>query len=71
MIRGTRELLFAVLRDIVFTRNEIIESGRFDLDASDGITNAVFHIVRNAQHVAAAGRGEPGGLLGWSCHQPD
>ena len=49
MIRGTRELLFAVLRDIVFIRNEIIESGRFDLDESDGITNAVFHIVRNAR----------------------
>ncbi len=49
MIRGTRELLFAVLRDIVFTRNEIIDSGRFDLNASDGITNAVFHIVRNAK----------------------
>jgi predicted Rossmann-fold nucleotide-binding protein len=49
MIRGTRELLFAVLRDIVFTRNDIIDSGRFDLDASDGITNAVFHIVRNAR----------------------
>ena len=49
MIRGTRELLFAVLRDIVFTRNEIMESGRFDLSKSDGITNAVFHIVRNAK----------------------
>ncbi len=49
MIRGTRELLSAVLRDIVFTRNEIFDSGRFDLDASDGLTNAVFHIVRNAQ----------------------
>jgi len=49
MIRGTRELLFAVLRDIVFMRNDIIESGRFDLDNSDGITNAVFHIVRNAR----------------------
>jgi hypothetical protein len=49
MIRGTRELLFAVLRDIVFTRNDIIEGGRFDLDTSDGITNAVFHIVRNAR----------------------
>lgn len=49
MIRGTRELLFAVLRDIVFTRNEILEGGRFDLAASDGITNAVFHIVRNAR----------------------
>jgi predicted Rossmann-fold nucleotide-binding protein len=49
MIRGTRELLSAVLRDIVFTRNEVLDSGRFDLEASDGITNAVFHIVRNAR----------------------
>ncbi len=49
MIRGTRELLSAVLRDIVFTRNEVMDSGRFDLESSDGITNAVFHIVRNAQ----------------------
>ena len=49
MIRGTRELLSAVLRDIVFTRNEVIDSGRFDLSASGGITNAVFHIVRNAR----------------------
>ena len=48
MIRGTRELLFAVLRDIVFTRNEVHDSGRFDLQTSDGITDAVFHIVRNA-----------------------
>ena len=48
MIRGTRELLFAVLRDIVFTRNEIYDSSRFDLDTGGGITDAVFHIVRNA-----------------------
>jgi predicted Rossmann-fold nucleotide-binding protein len=49
MIRGTRELLSAVLRDIVFTRNDVVDSGRFDLESSDGITNAVFHIVRNAR----------------------
>jgi len=48
MIRGIRELLFAVLRDIVYTRNEIIDSGRFDLASGSGITDAVFHIVRNA-----------------------
>jgi len=48
MIRGIRELLFAVLRDIVYTRNEIVDRGRFDLKAGDGITDAVFHIVRNA-----------------------
>ena len=48
MIRGTRELLFAVLRDIVFVNFEIRESGRFDLASSENITNAVFHILRNA-----------------------
>lgn len=49
MIRGTRELLSAVLRDIVYTRHEIFDSGRFDLESSEAITNAVFHIVRNAR----------------------
>ncbi len=49
MIRGIRELLFAVLRDIVFTRNEIVDDARFDLRTSGGTTNAVFHIVRNAR----------------------
>jgi predicted Rossmann-fold nucleotide-binding protein len=48
MIRGMREQLFAVLRDIVYTHNVVINSGRFDLESSAGITNAVFHIVRNA-----------------------
>jgi predicted Rossmann-fold nucleotide-binding protein len=48
MIRGIRELLFAVLRDIVYTRNEIIDNSRFDLQSGSGITDAVFHIVRNA-----------------------
>jgi predicted Rossmann-fold nucleotide-binding protein len=49
MIRGIREQLFAVLRDVVFTNNEIRESGRFDLMSSENITNAVFHILRNAR----------------------
>jgi predicted Rossmann-fold nucleotide-binding protein len=48
MIRGTRELLFAVLRDVVFTESEVTCSARFDLSTGDGITNAVFHILRNA-----------------------
>ena len=49
MIRGIREQVFAVLRDVVFTNNEIRESTRFDLKTSENITNAVFHIVRNAR----------------------
>jgi len=49
MIRGIREQLFAVLRDVVYTSNEIQASGRFDLKTPDNITNAVFHILRNAR----------------------
>ncbi|HNP37518.1 MAG TPA: nucleotide 5'-monophosphate nucleosidase PpnN [Woeseiaceae bacterium] len=49
MIRGTRELLFAVVRDIVFTHNEILGDERFDLETSVGTTNAVFHQIRNAR----------------------
>jgi pyrimidine/purine-5'-nucleotide nucleosidase len=49
MIRGIKEHLFAVLRDVVFISNEIIASGRFDLNDSASITNAVFHVLRNAR----------------------
>ena len=49
MIRGIKELLFAVLRDVVYTANEIMDSGRFDLQRPQAITNAVFHILRNAR----------------------
>jgi len=51
MIRGIREHLFAVLRDVVFMNSEIIHSRRFDLSSSEGITNAVFSILRNARVV--------------------
>ena len=49
LIQGIKELLFAVLRDIVYVRNEIQDSGRYALDTSAGVTDAVFHILRNAQ----------------------
>src|SRR5262245_57405601 len=48
MIKGIQEHLFAVLRDILFAQIELAESDRFDLERSDAITNAVFHILRNA-----------------------
>jgi predicted Rossmann-fold nucleotide-binding protein len=48
MIRGVRELLFAVVRDVVFVSSEVAIAKRLDFDSSDGITNAVFHILRNA-----------------------
>ena len=49
MIRGIRELLFAVLRDMVYIGSEIRGNGRFCLQDSQGVTNAVFHILRNAR----------------------
>ena len=48
MIKGINELLFSVLRDILYTHNNVINNPKFDLKDSDGITNAVFHIMRNA-----------------------
>lgn len=48
MIKGIAEHLFAVLRDVVYVNDEIHGTCKFDLDSSDGITNAVFHILRNA-----------------------
>jgi hypothetical protein len=48
MIRGIKEHLFAVLRDIVYTSDEINCNPKLDLKSSVGMTNAVFHILRNA-----------------------
>ena len=48
LIKGISEHLFAVLRDVVYVSDEINENPRFDLTHSSGITNAVFHILRNA-----------------------
>jgi hypothetical protein len=49
MIKGIKEHLFAVLRDIVFVSSEINNNPKFNLHTSAGITNAIFHILRNAR----------------------
>ena len=48
MIRGVRQQLFSVLRDVLYVTNEIQQSPRFSLETSAGITDAVFHILRHA-----------------------
>ncbi len=48
IIRGINELLFAVVRDIVYVATQV-EGGKFDLETSEGITHAVFDILRNAR----------------------
>lgn len=53
MIRGIQEHLFSVLRDIVFTHHKMSMNGRFDFESSDGITDAVFRVLRNAGVVQA------------------
>lgn len=49
LIAGINEHLFAVLRDVIYVHNKIVNSPRFHLDDSVDVTNAVFHILRNAQ----------------------
>ena len=47
LIEGIREMLFDVLRDIVFVHSQI-SANEFDLSNSEGMTNAVFSILRHA-----------------------
>ncbi len=48
MIKGINEHLFSVLRDIIYVSDEINNNPKIDLGSSDGISSAVFHILRNA-----------------------
>ena len=64
MIRGIKEHLFAVLRDVIYTANEI--SGRFDFAESASVTNAVFHILRNARVLDFKAR--PNLIVCWGGH---
>jgi hypothetical protein len=65
MIRGVNEQLFAVVRDIVYVATQIRE-GRFNLEDSQGITNAVFEILRNARILRA--RVDPNLIVCWGGH---
>jgi predicted Rossmann-fold nucleotide-binding protein len=69
MIHGIKEHLFAVLRDIIYTDNEIANSGRFDLQQPAAITNAVFHILRNARLLEHKQR--PNLAVCWGGHSID
>lgn len=66
MIRGIRELLFAVLRDVIYINSEFVAGGQLDLASSQGITNAVFHLLRNAG-VLKSGL-EPNLVVCWGGH---
>lgn len=48
MIKGIHEQVFSVLRDVIFVNDEITDNPKFDLSTTEGVTDAVFHILRNA-----------------------
>ena len=66
MIKGIGEHLFAVLRDVIYVSDEITDNRLFDMESSDGISNAVFHILRNAGILRA--RTMPRLVVCWGGH---
>lgn len=66
MISGIQEHLFAVLRDIVYLGEEIRGSSKFDQTTSEGITDTVFHILRNAGILRP--QTEPNLVVCWGGH---
>jgi predicted Rossmann-fold nucleotide-binding protein len=69
MIHGIREHLFAVLRDLLYAHEDILSNPRFDLTTSNGITDAVFHILRNARALRA--HEDPRLVVCWGGHAID
>lgn len=65
MIASTREMLFSALRDIVYTQSEL-ESKRVDVDSSEGLTDYVFHLLRNARSLRTGV--EPRMVVCWGGH---
>lgn len=66
IIKGINEHLFAVLRDVIYTNEKITENSNIDLSKSDGISNAVFHILRNAEILRA--KTDPNLVVCWGGH---
>jgi predicted Rossmann-fold nucleotide-binding protein len=66
MIRGIRELLSSVIRDIIYYHTEVKPNPYFDLADSAGITSATFDILRNARALDA--EREPQLVVCWGGH---
>ncbi len=65
IIRGVAELLFAVVRDLAYTAIELGEAGSRDLGSSDGMTDAVFGLLRNARVLEPS---DPNLVVCWGGH---
>ena len=69
MIVGLQEHLTAVIRDLIYAKNEIVDNDEFDLTETFGITNAVFHLARNAALMQP--NREPNVVVCWGGHSID
>ena len=65
LIRGVAELLFAVVRDLVYTAVELAPEYADELGSSAGITDAVFRLLRNARVLHP---GDPNLVVCWGGH---
>jgi predicted Rossmann-fold nucleotide-binding protein len=65
MIESSREMIFSALRDIVYSESEKY-SKRIDLSSSAGITDYVFHLLRNAKALPI--KQEPRLVVCWGGH---
>ncbi|MDA0272978.1 MAG: pyrimidine/purine nucleosidase domain-containing protein, partial [Proteobacteria bacterium] len=69
MIRGIQDHLFSVLRDVVYVNHILSRDGLYDLKTSEGITEVVFDILRNANIVQPNLR--PDLVVCWGGHSID
>jgi len=65
IIRGIAELLFSVVRDLAYMAIELGPEYASDLETSEGITNAVFGVLRNARILQPS---EPNLVVCWGGH---
>jgi hypothetical protein len=65
LIHGVAELLAAVVRDLAYTAIELGDNSARDLENSDGITDAVFSLLRNARVLQP---GDPNLVVCWGGH---
>lgn len=66
MIAGIQSHLFSALRDVVFTEHKLAEQRVFDLTSPEGVTDAVFRILRNADVVRS--NHQPRMVVCWGGH---
>lgn len=66
IIKGISEHLFSVLRDVIYVNDDIYSNPKLDLNTSEGITDAVFHILRNADVLQP--NTEPNMVVCWGGH---